>query len=288
MSIFFPLHNSTKVSELNNCDFFRHIFPAPCPFLCDSVYANLNGNVIPSFAPSAMGWRLPVSFWRHLPSSVGEAPREVSTCSAGKGCCFAAPWQRNHQMGNHLLYSISFSAPKQLLVAGKKIWEWPPSSHNTVQTSASQQSSFPPKCLFTPSPITMNHCKPPAAAVGRRALLLATFTASQLQANTKTEPKALPMFWPSLLSGCEMWLALLQKGSNDKISRSFLQCLSCTQRHSRFFRSCHLFLTLKHFYWPATLAHHCEGPAARNKQLRKSQLLNFITSGFALKQHSHI
>lgn len=191
---FFPLHNSTKMSELNNCDFFRHIFPAPCPLLWDSVYANLNSNVIPSFAPSAMGWRLPVSFRWHLLSSVGGAPREASICSASKGCCFAAPWQRNHQMRNHVLYSISFSAPKQLHVAGKKIWEWSPSPCNTVQTSASQQPSFPPKCLFTPSPISINHCKPPAAAVGRRALLSATFTATQLQTNTKTEPKALPTF----------------------------------------------------------------------------------------------
>lgn len=66
------------------------------------------------------------------------------------------------------------------------------------------------------------HFNPPSAAVGRR-VLLSVFTAHQLQTKTKTEPKALPTFWPSLLSGCEMWLALLQKGSNDKNHKTFLK-----------------------------------------------------------------
>jgi len=41
------------------------------------------------------------------------------------------------------------------------------------------------------------------------------------------------------------------------------------------FRFCRSFpyLFLMLFYWPAPLAHHCKGPAARNKQLRKSQWL---------------
>lgn len=182
-------------------------------------------------------------------------------------------------MGKHLLHSISSSASKRLLVAGKQRWDWPPSPYNAVQTTASQQPSFPPRPLFTPSPITKNRCNPQAAVVGRRALLSAAFTAPQLQTKTKTEPKAVPTFWPSLLSGCGMWLVLLQKCSNDKITRSCPQCPSYTQRHSRFCRSSpHPFLALIHFYWPAPLAYHSEGPAARNKQLRKSQWLNFIKS----------
>lgn len=54
------------------------------------------------------------------------------------------------------------------------------------------------------------HFNPLSAAVGGRALP-SEFTAHQLQTTTKTEPKALPTFWPSLLSGCEMWLALISE-----------------------------------------------------------------------------
>lgn len=71
-----------------------------------------------------------------------------------------------------------------------------------------------------------------------------------------------------------------------KITRSFPQCLHYTQRHFGFCRSLpRIFLALTCFYQPIPSAHHCEGPAARNKQLRKSQWLNFITWGFA--QHSN-
>lgn len=38
MNFFFPLHNSMKMSKLNNCNFFRHIFPTPFPLLWDSMY----------------------------------------------------------------------------------------------------------------------------------------------------------------------------------------------------------------------------------------------------------
>lgn len=107
------------------------------------------------------------------------------------------------------------------------------------------------------------------------------FTVHQLQTKTKTEPKALPTFWPSLLSGCEMWLALLQKGSNDKNHKVFLTGPflhpEASQVLQKFSSS---ILHTQCFYWPALLVHCCGGPAARNKQLRERWWLNFITSGF--------
>lgn len=84
------------------------------------------------------------------------------------------------------------------------------------------------------------HFNFPSVVVWRRALL-SVFTAHLLQTKTKMDPKALPTFSPSLPSGSEMWLALLQKSSNDKNHKD----LSYTQRYPRFYGSSpHLFFTL--------------------------------------------
>lgn len=95
--IFFFLHNSMKMSKLNNCDFFGHILPAPCPLLWDSMYESLYSNVLPSFVPSALGWGLPISCWWHLPSCIGGALKKQAFAWTGKGCCSVIQQQRNHK-----------------------------------------------------------------------------------------------------------------------------------------------------------------------------------------------
>lgn len=121
--------------------------------------------------------------------------------------------------------------------------------------------AFHPKPLFIFSAITINHCSLQAAAV-RIPVLSAASTAPQLQTKTKTEPKLCQLSAPANFLAVRCGCFYFWKAPVTKITRSFSQCLSL---HPRFCRSSpHLFLAFIHFYGPASLVHHCEGPAVRN------------------------
>lgn len=125
-----------------------------------------------------------------------------------------------------------------------------------------------------------NHCSSQAAAVGHRVQPSAALTAPSLKDQSWTKSCA------RFLTQLAFWLWDQAGSTSERLQWqncvAFPQCLSDTQRHSRFCRNQPLlFLSIIQYYWPALLVHHCEGPAARNKELRKSQRLNFIIHGFA-------
>lgn len=211
-------------------------------------------------------------FWWHLLWYESRTPKEAGVGTGWWGLC--SPLVRTLLVGIHCL------------LCSKEVgcsWE---AERNTLLLSTMNQNA-PAALLWTQAsfhPTDLQY-KPLQTSCCSRGMESSAFSSTHspfIQTKMKIEPKALPAFWPSLLSGCETKLAPLQKGSNDKIVWPFPHCFSNTKRYSRFQRNQPLpFLSIIQYYWPAPLVHHYEGPAARNKELRKSQRIDFIIHGFA-------